>query len=420
MIVPSIDIQDGQAVQLVGGRDKAIDGGDPLAVAERFAVAGELAVIDLDAAMGKGDNGAVIAEIVRRYPARVGGGIRSREAALRWLDAGAEKVILGTAAKPELLAQLPRARVIAALDAAHGEVVVEGWKTKTGERVEDRIDALREHVGGFLLTFVELEGRLGGTDLERARALTERAGDARVTIAGGVTRAEEIAALDAFGADAQVGMALYSGKLALGDAFAAPLRSDRADGLWPTVVCDEHGVALGLCYSDAESLRLAIAERRGIYHSRSRGLWRKGETSGDVQELVRVELDCDRDALCFTVRQQGGGFCHTGTFRCFGEDRGLGALERRIAARIADAPEGSYTRRLLDDPELLASKLAEEARELSEARGGADVAHETADVMYFALVTMKQRGVDLAEVARELDRRALRVQRRPGDAKPNP
>ena len=76
MIVPSIDIMDGQAVQLVGGREKALDAGDPLAVAERFAVVGELAVIDLDAALGRGSNREVMLELVRRYPCRVGGGIR--------------------------------------------------------------------------------------------------------------------------------------------------------------------------------------------------------------------------------------------------------------------------------------------------------------------------------------------------------
>ena len=115
MIIPSIDIQGGSTVQLVGGRDKALDAGDPRSVAERLALAGPLAVIDLDAAMGVGDNGAVIEELVARHRVRVGGGIRSVEAARRWLDLGAEAVILGTAARPEILQQLPRDRVIAAV-----------------------------------------------------------------------------------------------------------------------------------------------------------------------------------------------------------------------------------------------------------------------------------------------------------------
>ena len=128
MIVPSIDLQGGQTVQLVGGAEKAIDAGDPMPIAERFAIAGEIAVIDLDAAMRTGSNAALIEPLLARFACRVGGGIRDVASAVGWLDRGARKVILGTAAKPEILSQLPRERVIAALDARHGEVVVEGWQ----------------------------------------------------------------------------------------------------------------------------------------------------------------------------------------------------------------------------------------------------------------------------------------------------
>ena len=416
MIVPSIDLMDGHAVQLVGGREKALDAGDPGPIAERFGRAGEIAVIDLDAALGQGSNAGVIHELLRLAPCRVGGGIRDADTARDWLDAGAAKVILGTRAVPEVLRELPRERVIAALDAEHGEIVVEGWRRKTGESIEDRIAELRGLVGGFLVTFVEREGRLEGSDHERAAALVKQAGEARLTIAGGVTTADEIAALDRNGADAQVGMALYTGKLDLGAAIAAPLISDRADGLWPTVAVDEHGIALGLAWSDLESLSKAVDTGRGVYHSRSRGLWVKGETSGATQELLRIEADCDRDALRFTVRQNDPGFCHLETRSCWGEDAGLAALARKLATRLKDSPEGSYTRRLLDDPELLRAKLAEEAGELAAAEGRDAVAHEAADVLYFTLVALARAGVPLSDVTAELDRRALKLTRRPGDA----
>jgi phosphoribosyl-ATP pyrophosphohydrolase len=412
MIVPSIDLMDGQAVQLVGGREKALDAGDPLAIAERFAVVGELAVIDLDAALGRGSNHEVIRELVRRYPCRVGGGIRTVDQALEWLDAGARKVILGTAATREVLSELPPERIIAALDGVDGEVVVRGWTEKTGATVLDRITELRDLVGSFLVTFVEREGRLGGIDLEAAARVVEAAGAKPVTAAGGITTADEVAALDRMGADAQVGMAIYTGRLDLADAFAAPLVSDRPDGLWPTVVCDEHGTALGLVYSSPDSLRAAVAEGRGIYWSRSRSeLWRKGETSGATQELLRVEADCDRDALRFTVRQHGG-FCHLETRTCWGADGGLGELERRLIQRLADAKPGSYTARLAGDRELLARKLVEEAVELGEP--DADVVWEAADLLYFTLVRTAAHGARLEDVVRELDRRALTVRRRDG------
>lgn len=414
MIIPSIDIMDGRAVQLVGGRGKALDGGDPLAVAERFAVAGELAVIDLDAALGRGDNSRLVAELVRRYPCRVGGGIRSAEAALEWLDRGARCVILGTAATPALLSQLPRERVMAALDGVDGKLVVDGWRRRTGVDVLARMAELAPHAGGFLVTFVEREGRLGGIDLEAVRRVVEAANGVPVTVAGGVTTPAEVAAADRLGADAQVGMALYTERLHLADAIAAPLISERGDGLWPTVVCDERGVALGLAWSSAASLRAAVDRRAGVYHSRSRGLWIKGETSGNRQELLRIDLDCDRDALRFTVWQHGGGFCHLGTRTCWGDDDGLGALERRLEALAAAPPEGSFTARLLNDPELLAAKLAEEAGELAAASAEDEVAWEAADLLYFALVRLVSAGVPLRRAEDELDRRRREVRRRDG------
>jgi phosphoribosyl-ATP pyrophosphohydrolase/phosphoribosyl-AMP cyclohydrolase len=422
MIVPSIDLIDGQAVQLVGGRGEPLLRRDPFEVARTFSIAGELAVIDLDAALGKGDNTDVITELVRRYPCRVGGGIRSVERARDWLDRGAEKVILGTAARPEVLSELPRERTIAALDAMDGEVVVDGWRSRTGASIEDRLKELRPYVGGFLITFVEREGRMGGTAMERVGPLVEAAGpQARITFAGGITTAEEVALLDRQGGDAQVGMALYTGRLALGDAISALLTSDRPDGLFPTLVCDEAGQSLGLAYSNAESVRTAIERQQGIYWSRKRGLWVKGASSGDTQELRRIEVDCDRDTLRFTVRQRGTGFCHLGTRDCFGAPAsGLTGLLSTLAARKQDAPAGSYTAKLLSDDTLLQAKLTEEAAELAHAIAGTDrtaVVHEAADVLYFTAVALTRAGVSLAEVERELDRRRTRVRRRPGLAK---
>ncbi|MCP4246747.1 MAG: phosphoribosyl-ATP diphosphatase [bacterium] len=419
MIVPSIDLMGGRAVQLVGGRELELDAGDPRPIAERFALAGEIAVVDLDAALGRGANAAVIEDLMCRAPCRVGGGIRTVDAAVRWLDAGAAKVVLGTAATPDVLQQLPPERVVAALDAIDGEVVIHGWQTRTGQSVLRRMKELRGLVGGFLVTFVEREGRLAGTRLEAVEELVAAADPARVTIAGGITTADEIATLDRIGADAQVGMALYKNRLTLADAVAAPLVSDRPDGLWPTVVVDEHGVALGLAYSSRDSLHRALEMRRGVYQSRRRGIWMKGEESGASQVLLRADVDCDRDTLRFTVRQQAPGFCHCNTRTCWGPERGLAALVRRLHGRASQAPPGSYTRRLLDDPELLLAKLTEEAGELAEARRPKRVAEEAADLFYFAAAALARAGVSLADVEAVLDRRALRLTRRSGDAKTN-
>src|SRR2546425_11193323 len=137
MIVPSIDIMGGRAVQLRRGKEFVLDGGDPIERLEEFSIAGEVAVVDMDAALGRGSNAALIRDLVRRAPCRVGGGIRDLDSARRWLDAGAAQIMIGTAATPEFCGALPRERVIAAVDAERGEVVGDGWRAKTGVRVRE-------------------------------------------------------------------------------------------------------------------------------------------------------------------------------------------------------------------------------------------------------------------------------------------
>lgn len=416
MIVPSIDIMGGRAVQLRHGRDLVLDGGDPVDRVDEFSVAGEVAVVDLDAALGRGSNAEVIGRLVRRAPCRVGGGIRDLPTARRWLDAGATHVMMGTAASPELCGALPRERVIAAVDADRSEIVVDGWRTKTGINVLDRVRELAPVVGGFLFTQVDKEGAMAGFDRAAVEAVVHAAREARVTAAGGITTTREIADLDALGADAQIGMALYTGALSLGDAVAAPLTKPLAGEVWPTVVCDESGCTLGLVWSTRESLRQAIARRRGIYWSRSRQeIWEKGAASGNMQELVRVDLDCDRDALRFTVRQGGAGFCHLDRRSCWPPPVAfdLADLERTITDRIARPVAGSGTTRLLAEPGLLAAKLREEAEELARADSAEDVVRETADVLYMALVALARGGGTLAGVRAELARRHRAVNRRP-------
>src|SRR5216683_1522091 len=266
---------------------------------------------------------------------------------------------------------LPRERVIAAVDAERGQVVVEGWRTAAGASVLERIRELAPLVGGFLFT--------------------------------------------------QVGKALYAGRLSLGEAVAAPLaKPGNYEGVdvWPTVVCDEWGHALGLVWSTRESLARAVAERKGTYWSRSRReLWEKGATSGNTQELVRVDLDCDRDALRFTVRQHGAGFCHLDRRSCWPSGFDLDDLARTIAERAARPEPGSGTTKLLGDPGLLAAKLREEAEELGRASDRVEAVHETADVLYLALVALVRGGGSLAEVVAELSRRRGAVTRRPMAAK---
>jgi phosphoribosylformimino-5-aminoimidazole carboxamide ribotide isomerase len=225
MIIPCIDLQGGKAVQLVRGRKRALAVDDVLGLLDRFHGYPILHVIDLDAAMRKGSNGAWIKRLCARAHCkiRVGGGIRTASRAARILSWGAEKVIIGSAAfrdeqvndqfLSELRRRVGRKRVIIALDTEGGRIVVRGWRERLKLRPEEVIPALAPFCSGFLSTFVDNEGSMKGTDLSWFRKL-RRVTELPITAAGGIRSMREVGALEKVGMDAAVGMAIYTGKLA--------------------------------------------------------------------------------------------------------------------------------------------------------------------------------------------------------------
>ena len=224
MLIPSIDLQDGLIVQLVQGETRALETADTEAWIQRFSRFPKVQLIDLDAAMGQGDNLALVKQICGRLPCRVGGGIRTVERAHEVLEAGARAVIVSSAlfqgghvdvAFAQRLAEaVGRDRVIAAVDSRGGRVVIHGWKTVLPITAVEAVRALEPWCEEFLYTHVDTEGLMGGTDMQAIRAV-RAATSRRVTAAGGITTREEIDCLDAEGVDAVVGMAIYTGKLAM-------------------------------------------------------------------------------------------------------------------------------------------------------------------------------------------------------------
>lgn len=407
MIIPSIDIMNGKAVQLRQGRDLLLtDPRHPVELAEYFGRFGPVAIVDLDAAFGQGENRRLIAECCKRAACRVGGGVRTEDDVRNLIRGGAEKVVIGTMATPDFLKRFDPAWIIAALDARGQDVVVEGWKTSTNQSVLDRARQLSPCCGEFLFTQVEREGMLAGPDLDTARALREKVPNA-VTIAGGIRDAADLLALEDLGCSAQIGRALYEDKINLTDAWIDLVKFGDA-GLAPTIVQDvATGDVLMLAYSNRESLRIALADGCGCYFSRSRNcIWRKGETSGHTQRLVRARCDCDRDCILFAVEQTGPA-CHLNRPTCFGDrsPQPLAELEDTLRARAAAPAGSSYTQRLLSNPELLAQKLREEIEEVNTSPDRDNLIWECADVLYHLLVRMRADNVDLTEVLSELRRR---------------
>ena len=224
MLIPSIDLQNGHVVQLVQGDRLAIQAPDPELWIAKFSRFPRVQLIDLDAAMGRGDNSPIVAAICRRLPCRVGGGIRTVERAKAVLDAGAHAVIASSALFRDgavdvafartLAAAVGAERVIAAVDSRGGHVVIHGWKTVLPITAVDAVAALEPYCSEFLYTHVDKEGLMQGTDMD-AILQVRRATSRRVTAAGGITTWDEIDALDVHGVDAVVGMAVYTGHLPL-------------------------------------------------------------------------------------------------------------------------------------------------------------------------------------------------------------
>ena len=428
MVISSIDLKDGHVVQLKNGEHPVLARDDAEALIEEFDRYGEVAVIDLDAALGnvdaRGDtkNTPLLKKLLRKGNVRTGGGIRSVERAKELVSLGAEKVIIGSAAwkkNPKagespldvefleaLVKAIGRERVIVAVDAKGGKVAVHGW-TETIEVpfIEGAVQA-EKYCSEILFTCVEKEGCMQGADTDAVKKLRE-AVQCRIVAAGGVSSAEEIVQLEKIGCDVQLGMALYTGKVSLTDAFIGCLNWDKVD-LIPVIAQSVNGEVLMLGYANRAAFEKTFETNKLTFFSRTRGvLWTKGEHSGHWLEVRKLRADCDRDTVLATVVPHGG-VCHTGSFTCFtgeaGEASSAGRLYDIIADRFAHPKPGSYTATL--DGKRVREKILEEADELcSEAETKQDVVWEAADLFYFMNVLMYREGVTWRDVYAELDRR---------------
>jgi phosphoribosylformimino-5-aminoimidazole carboxamide ribotide isomerase len=225
MLIPSIDLLGGRIVQLVQGENLRLAFDDFEYWIEKFARFPLVQLIDLDAAKRQGDNSELVARIAKRLPVQAGGGIHSIDRARQVLDAGARRVIVGsalfsasgtvnTAFAAELAASIGADRVVAGIDTKNGRIAVKGWKAQVALTPDEAIPQLEAHACAFLYTHVDGEGLMQGFPIEsasRLRKLTER----QLIVAGGIRSQQEVDALDALGADAVVGMAVYTELLAV-------------------------------------------------------------------------------------------------------------------------------------------------------------------------------------------------------------
>ncbi len=225
MLIPSIDLLGGRIVQLVQGETLRLAFNDFEYWIEKFARFPLVQLIDLDAAMRQGDNSVLVAQIAKRLPCQAGGGIHSIERARQVLEAGAKRVIIGSALFSEsgavnttfasdLAASIGVERIVAGIDTKNGRIAVKGWKANVELTPDEAIPQLEAYASAFLYTHVDGEGLMQGFPIDtaaRLRKLTER----QLIVAGGIRSQQEVDALDALGADAVVGMAVYTELLAV-------------------------------------------------------------------------------------------------------------------------------------------------------------------------------------------------------------
>jgi phosphoribosylformimino-5-aminoimidazole carboxamide ribotide isomerase len=219
MIIPCIDLMGRKVVQLIQGKEKFLELPDAVAVLEKFSAYPEIQVIDLDAAMGKAENnGAIVRELCRRKPCRVGGGIRSVKRAEAVVKDGAFQVIVGSSAFTaqgindeflrSLVAAMPREKILVAVDSLGDRVAIRGWRETLPLTSAQALPQLEPYCAGFLCTYIDAEGRLQGTNLDWFRSL-RAVTQLPITAAGGITTDEEILALDKLGMHSALGMAIY-------------------------------------------------------------------------------------------------------------------------------------------------------------------------------------------------------------------
>ena len=437
MVISSIDLKNGKVVQLKNGKELVLERDDADALIKEFDRYGEVAVIDLDAALGnvvqegklRGTtaNTNLLKSLLRKGNVRVGGGIRDVKKAKELISLGAEKVIIGSAAwataeqkasgeilnRPfldELTAAIGRQRIIISVDAINGEIAVKGWTETAGIPLLDGAKAAEQYASELLFTCVEKEGCMQGTDIEAAKKLRE-AVKCRIVVAGGVSTLQEVVALEKLGCDVQLGMALYTEKVSLKESFIECLNWEKAQetsaGLIPVIAQSTAGEVLMMGYANREAFNKTFSCGKLTFWSRTRNvLWTKGENSGNYLEVIRLRADCDRDTILATVIPHGP-VCHTGSWTCFNAEADAASTMERLydvlKGRLENPQPGSYTASL--DDKRVREKIEEEAEEVTEAEGKEEVIWECADLLYFLNVLMCKENVTWKEVLDELDRR---------------
>lgn len=403
MILPSIDLMNGKAVRLLQGEEQIIERDNVIELAKYYGRFGEIVITDIDAAKGTGNNESIIKEICKITNCIVGGGIRDIEKAQRLLAYGAKKLIISPAADDTFINKLPKNRIYIAIDVKDGKVLSLGRSRFVDSTPIDIIKRLTPYCLGFIYSLVDREGTLKGTDLEQLKEI-RNATTKELIAAGGIHSLQEIITLQGMNISSLLGTCIYKGQVELEEAFCKCIDFEKRCGYIPTIVQDyDTKQVLSLAYSTPESLKQALKEGKGIYFSRSKKkIWIKGETSGNIQELVTARFNCSLDAVLFLVKQKGNS-CHLGRYSCFGDKEfTIDELYRLFQERNKLMPDNSYTTKLFQDKFLLKQKIMEHAFKMLYQENNNDFSNEAANLIYHILTYMVEKNVSPQDILNSL------------------
>lgn len=329
MIYPCVDIQNEEVVQLVRGETKGMEINK--GAAEMINYFGgnfvDFNVIDLDAAKGVGRINEDIEDLVFRYSARIGGGMRSAEQAKPYVGACC-KVIVGSSAFNESgldyeflddwASKIRRNNTIIALDVKNGKIAVNGRQKSLDIDPISVVSELENYCSEIQCTYVDKEGMMQGTDLALFRQIRDRT-NLRLTAAGGIRNLEDVEELEKIGANSVVGMAFYTGKISIEDIMVYnQLDFVKGKGMIPTIIQNQDGEILYLESSNRESLRRTRETGDNWRYSKTQDkLMQVGATSGKVEKVTEVRTNCHKDTLLFVVEQTKPFACHEGYKTCF-------------------------------------------------------------------------------------------------------
>lgn len=414
-VIVTMDLYDGKPVLVKSGKVfETHSEGDIVRAFNNISIFPDILVVDLNGAIDYEKDGStsknreIIKQLATQFYIHSGGGLRTIEDVQDVLESSARRIVVSSNTDDEFIKQIPKDRLIVELSVDEEDnVLIKGRKENTKIKVGDQMQRLATlGVEAFSITFHQTEGHLNGIPREQISRIMLGVPKSveKVIIAGGISTVDDLEFLWSFDkVIPQLGSAIWKDKLSVGDIYNAMTRTIFYNV--PTIIQDVHGRVKGQVYLNRESIDKTCETR--MLHRYSRKLGRvimKGETSGDVQRVVKISHDCDNDALLVTVSGEKP-FCHTGNYSCFSLQTAVKANLGTLADYIRSRKDGtSYSAKMQQNPGLALAKLMEEFWEIVTASDKTRV-EECSDFLVHYIMYLNGMGVDLYAILNELNAR---------------